>query len=160
MVDTAVARIIHLIFAAIWAGSVCYVAFVVLPLARDGAFTTTEPLTALSGKLTTISRVSALVLLLTGGHLAGRGYSIGGGTRPDLFTSTNGQLVLLMVVLWLVLAALVEIGGKRFESGLEAKKLREPARNVLTVYRAAAVVAIGLLVVSGAITTNLVGQFL
>ncbi len=160
MVDTAVARIVHLIFSAVWAGSVCYVAFVVLPLARDGAFTTTEPLAVLSGKLTTITRVSAVVLLLTGGHLAGRGYSIGGGTRPDLFWSTNGQLVLLMVVLWLVLAALVEIGSKRFERGLEAKKLREPAASVLPLYRAAAVVSIGLLVVAGLITTNLLGQLI
>lgn len=160
MLDIVVARIFHLIFAAVWAGSVCYVAFVVLPLARDGAFTTTKPLTALSGKLTTISRTSALVLLLTGGHLAGTSYSLGSGSRPGLLTSTNGQLVVLMVVLWLMLAALVEIGSTRFEAGLEAKKLREPARDVLAIYRVAAAVAIGLLVVAGVITTNLAGQLL
>ncbi len=60
-----------------------------------------------------------------------------------------------MVVLWLVLAALVEIGAKRLEAGLNGKKLREPASDVLGLYRAAAVVAIALLVVAGAITTNL-----
>ena len=150
MVDTAVARIIHLIFAAIWAGSVCYVAFVVLPLARDGAFTTTEPLTALSGKLTTISRVSALVLLLTGGHLAGTRY-----TADSLVGTINGQLVLVMVALWLVFAGLVEVGARRFEGGLHAKKLREPAAKALPYYRAAAIVGLALLVVSGAITSNL-----
>ncbi|WP_255170620.1 copper resistance protein CopD [Natrononativus amylolyticus] len=148
------ARTAHLVFAAIWAGSVFYVALVVLPLARDGAFNTTKPLETLSSKLTTISRASAVVLLLTGGHMAGTGYSIGGGTGPDLFTSPNGQLVLLMVVLWLVLAALVEIGASRFESGLNGKKLREPAHEALPVFRAAAVVAVGLLVVAGLITTN------
>ncbi|NUB89690.1 copper resistance protein CopD [Haloterrigena sp. SYSU A558-1] len=149
MVDAFLAQTIHLIFAGIWAGSVFYVAFVVLPLARDGAFNTTKPLEAISGKLTTISRVSALVLLLSGGHLAGQRY-----TSETLFETTNGHLVLGMVILWALLAGLVEIGAKRLETGLNGKKLREPAANALPVYRAGAVVAIGLLVVGGAITSN------
>lgn len=149
MVDVLLARTAHLVFAALWAGSVFYVAFVVLPLARDGAFNTTKPLEAIAGKLTTISRVSALVLLFSGGHLAGQRY-----TSERLFESTNGHLVLGMVVLWALLAGLVEIGGKRLETGLNGKKLREPAADALPVYRAGAVVAIALLVVGGAITTN------
>lgn len=159
MVDTVVARIAHLVFAAVWAGSVVYVALVVLPLARDGAFDTTRPLEALAGKLTTISRVSAVVLLLSGGHLAANAYSVGGGSRPALFGSTNGRLVVAMVVLWLALTALVEIGGKRLQAGLDARKLRGPARDALPVYRAATAVAVGLLLVGGAITTNAVGRF-
>ncbi|MFC4247257.1 copper resistance protein CopD [Natribaculum luteum] len=159
MVDIVVARITHLVFAAIWAGSVFYVALVVLPLARDGVFNSTKPLEVVSSKLTTISRVSAAVLFLTGGHLAGRLYTIG-GEGQGLFTSINGQLVLLMVVLWLALAGLVEIGAKRFESGLNGKKLREPARDALPVFRVAAVVAVGLLVVGGLITTGAFVQFL
>ncbi|ELY41535.1 CopD family protein [Natronorubrum tibetense] len=151
MVDTFLAHTSHLIFAALWAGSVCFVALVVLPLARDGAFNTTKPIEVISGKLTTISRVSALVLLLSGGHLAGTEY-----TTERLFETTNGQLVLLMVVLWAVLAALVEIGSKRLEAGLNGKKLREPANKALPVYRVAAVVSIALLVVGGVISTNVV----
>ncbi|ELY92975.1 hypothetical protein C483_06585 [Natrialba hulunbeirensis JCM 10989] len=150
MVETFVTQTLHLVFAAIWAGSVFYVAFVVLPLARDGAFNSTAPLEVISSKLTTISRVSALVLLLTGSHLAATRY-----TSERLFGSIDGQLVLTMVGLWLLLAALVEIGSKRLESGLNGKKLREPAANALGLYRLAAVVAIALLVVAGAITTNL-----
>ncbi|MXV64556.1 copper resistance protein CopD [Natronorubrum sp. JWXQ-INN-674] len=149
MVDTFFAQTIHLIFAAIWAGSVFYVAFVVLPLARDGAFNTTKPLEVISGKLTTVSRVSALVLLLSGGHLAGTGY-----TSESLFNTINGQLVLAMVVLWAVMAALVEIGAKRFEAGLNGKKLREPAGDVLSLYRAAAIVGLLLLVIGGMLTSN------
>ena len=149
MVDTFLAQTTHLVFAAIWAGSVFYVAFVVLPLARDGAFNTTKPLEVISGKLTTISRVSALVLLLTGGHLAGTQY-----TADSLVETTNGQLVLVMVALWLVLAALVEVGAKRLEAGLNGKKLREPASDALGLYRGAAVVAIALLVVAGLITSG------
>ncbi|WP_049927442.1 hypothetical protein [Halopiger goleimassiliensis] len=150
MVEEFVVRTTHLLFAAIWAGSVFYVAFVVLPLARDGEFNTTKPLEAISGKLTTISRVSALVLLLTGARLAQTGYTV-----DSLLGSANGHLVLTMVALWLLLAALVEIGAKRLESGLNGKKLREPAANVLGLYRVAAVVGIALLVVGGAITTGL-----
>ncbi|AXR77120.1 copper resistance protein CopD [Natrarchaeobaculum sulfurireducens] len=149
MVDSFVAQTTHLIFAAIWAGSVFYVAFVVLPLARDGAFNSTKPLEGIVGKLTTISRVSSVVLLLSGGHLAGTRY-----TAEGLFGTINGQLVLVMVALWLALAALVEIGGKRLETGLNGKKLREPASNALGLYRLAAVVAVALLVVSGAITSG------
>ncbi|MFP8951968.1 CopD family protein [Natrialbaceae archaeon A-arb3/5] len=149
MVDTFLAQTAHLVFAAIWAGSVFYVAFVVLPLARDGAFNTTKPIEGISGKLTTISRVSSVVLLATGSYLAEARY-----TADSLFGSTNGQLVLAMVALWLLLAALVEIGAKRLETGLNGKKLREPAANALGLYRAAAVVAIALLVVAGAITSN------
>ena len=149
MVDTFLAQTAHLVFAALWAGSVFYVAFVVLPLARDGAFNTTKPLEVISSRLTTISRVSALVLLLTGGHLAGTRY-----TADGLVGTTNGQLVLVMVALWLALAGLVEIGAKRFETGLNGKKLREPAANALPLYRAGAVVAVLLLVVAGAITTD------
>lgn len=149
MVDTFLAQTIHLVFAGIWAGSVFYVAFVVLPLARDGAFNTTKPLEVISGKLTTITRVSALALLLTGGHLAGSRY-----TAESLFGTTNGQLVVAMVALWAILTGLVEIGSKRLEAGLNGKKLREPASDALPVYRGAAVVAIALLVVGGAITSN------
>ncbi|MFC4542698.1 copper resistance protein CopD [Halosolutus amylolyticus] len=150
MIDTFLAQTTHLLFAAIWAGSVFYVAFVVVPLARDGAFNTTKPLERIAGRLTTISRVSALVLLLTGGHLAGTRY-----TADRLVGSTNGQLVIAMVVLWLAFAGLVEVGSKRFEAGLNGKKLREPAADALPFYRAAAVVGLALLVVAGAITTNL-----
>lgn len=151
MVDMFLAQTIHLIFAALWAGSVCYVALVVLPLARDGAFNTTKPLEVISGKLTLLSRVSALVLLLTGGHLAGMRY-----TSERLFGTTNGHLVLAMVALWAILAGLIEVGAKRFEAGLNGKKLREPAGDALPLYRAAAAVSIALLVVSGMITTNIV----
>ena len=149
MVDQLVARTTHVVFAALWAGSVCFVAAVVLPLARDGAFNTTRPLEVISGKLTTISRVSSLVLFLSGSHLAGTTY-----TAERLFGSINGWLVLAMVGLWLVLTALVEIGAKRFEAGLTGKKIREPAREAMPVFWAGAVAAVGLLIVAGLLSAN------
>lgn len=162
MVDTiisAIFQIAHLVFAAIWTGSVFYVALVVLPLARDGAFNSTKPLEVISGKLTTISRVSALVLFVTGGHMAGTRYTIGANGGADLFTSTNGQLVLVMLALWLVMAGLVEVGAKRLEAGLTGKKLREPARDSLPLFRAAAAVGVALFVVAGLITTGFAARY-
>lgn len=149
MIDVVVARILHLLVGAVWAGTVCYAALAIVPTARDGVFTTTDPLESLLGTVTLISRASALVLLLTGGHLAGRIY-----TSDTLVSTTDGRLVLLMTLLWLTLIALVEIATKRFETGLDAKKLREPARDSLAIFRAAAVVSLALLVVAGAITAN------
>ncbi|QLG49289.1 copper resistance protein CopD [Natrinema halophilum] len=154
MVDVLAARTTHLVFAALWAGSVSFVAVVVLPLARDGEFNTTHPLEAISGKLTTVSRVSSLVLFLSGSHLAGTAY-----TAESLFGSLNGRLVLVMVALWLALTALVEIGAKRFEAGLAGKKIREPAREALPVFRVATLVAISLLIIAGLLSAN-VGRFL
>ncbi|KDE58807.1 copper resistance protein CopD [Halostagnicola sp. A56] len=147
MVDVLLARTAHLVFAALWAGSVFYVAFVVVPLARDGAFNSTAPLETISGKLATISRTSSLVLFLSGSHLAAVVYD-----SNTLFFSLRGRLVLLMVALWLVLTALVEVATKRFESGLNGKKLREPARDALPLFRAAAIVSVALLLVAGALT--------
>lgn len=153
-VDLVLARMTHLVVAAIWAGSVCYVALSVVPAARDGVFTTTDPLHTLLRTLKRVSRASSLVLLLTGGHLAGRIY-----TSESLTSTTNGRLVLLMTFLWLVLTALVEIAASRFETGLDAKQLREPARDSLFLFRAAALVSVALLLVAGAITTNAVTLF-
>lgn len=150
MIDVALARMTHLVVAALWAGSVCFVALVVVPLARDGAFRTTEPLESINGTLQTISRLSSLLLLLTGGHLAGRIY-----TAASLHQTTNGQLVLAMTALWLVLTALVEVATARFGRGLAEDKLREPAARTLTLFRVAAIVAIGLLLVAGSISGNL-----
>ncbi len=154
MVVDTLSRLLHLVFAGLWAGSVVYVALAVLPLARDGAFNTTKPLEVLSSRLTTLSRVSALVLFLTGSHLAAAIYTVDGDGGPGLFTSLEGQLVIVMIVLWVALAGLVEIGAKRFESGLNGKKLREPAHQALPFFRAAAVVAVLLLVIGGLITSG------
>ncbi|WP_247731167.1 copper resistance protein CopD [Halovivax limisalsi] len=152
MIDVALARMTHLVFAALWAGSVCFVALVVVPLARDGAFRTTQPLESITGSLKLVSRVSSVVLFLTGSHLAGRLYTV-----ETLGGSPNGHLVITMTVLWLVLTALVEVAAARFGRGLAEDKLREPAHQTLTLFRLGALVAIALLVVAGSLSGNLAG---
>ncbi|WP_435067450.1 transporter [Haloplanus sp. C73] len=141
-IDTAI-NAIHLLFAGLWAGSVLFVARVVIPAARDGNLDAT-PLREMVGTLRTWTRVSSVVLFLTGGHLAGTRY-----TAETLLGSTRGYLVIAMVVLWLLLTGLVEMGSGRLVRGLDERKVREPAHSATPFFTAAAVAAVALLVIGG-----------
>ena len=142
VVDTAMYTV-HTAFAALWSGSVLFVVAAVLPLAMD-ADVSPEAFGSVVSKLQWVTRVSALLMLLTGGHLAGTGYTV-----ESLTGSPRGYLVLTMVALWLGLAATVEIGSARAQRGVDDEKIREPARDARPFYLTAAVLAVGLLVVSG-----------
>ncbi len=146
VVDTAMYTI-HTAFSALWAGSVLFVAAAVLPLAMDGRL---EPAAFgnVVSKLRWITRISALLLLVTGGHLAGTLY-----TAETLTGTPSGYLVLVMLALWFGLAALVEVGSGKAARGVEEKKIREPARAARPFYLLAAAFAVGLLVVSGLLGT-------
>lgn len=144
-VDTAI-RTIHSSVAALWVGAVLFVTLVVLPVARDGDLNA-APLERIVGRLVTLSRLSALVLLLTGGHLAAAGY-----TATSLTSTVRGYLVLAMLVLWLVLAGLVEVSSSRLRGDLREKRVRAPARDALRWFTAASVVALLLLVDAGLLT--------
>jgi len=137
---------VHLLFAGLWAGSVVFVTVGVLPSARNGSMEP-EPLGAAAARLRTISRSGALLLFLTGGYMAGQVYTSG-----ELTGSTNGYLVIAMIVLWLVLAALVEIGASRISDGVDEKKVRDPARSATRLYQAASVASILLLLIGGVLS--------
>ena len=136
---------VHLLFAGLWSGSVLFTTYAVLPLAMDGE-ARPGPLAAMIGKLRTVSRASALLLLLTGGHLAATRY-----TAESLTGSPRGHLVLAMVALWFVLAGLVEVAGSKLEDGFDAQKVREPAREARPFLLGASLVAVLLLLDAGAI---------
>lgn len=118
-----VTNALHTLFAGLWTGSVLFVALAGLP--DDGV-----------DWLRYISRASALVLLLTGGHLAGTRY-----TAESLTGTTGGWAVLAMVVLWFTLAGLVEVAASKYEDG--------GPEAATTLFRAAAVVAVLLLLDAG-----------
>lgn len=108
-VDTVV-TVVHLLVAGLWTGSVGFVALGVLPAAgRDGVGS--AALRALLGRLVWITRVSALVSLLTGLHMAATMYTV-----DSLTATTRGHLVVGMVVLWAALAGLVEVGASRIRA--------------------------------------------
>jgi len=137
---------VHSVFAGLWTGSVLFVAVAVLPLARDGELNAV-PLATVTGKLTTISRASAVVLLLTGVYMG-----IVRDTAEGLLTSTGGYLVVSMVLLWLGLMVAVEIGASRLTAGTERDKVREPARRARRLFQVASLLALGLLVNAGLVS--------
>jgi uncharacterized membrane protein len=142
---------IHLLVGALWTGSVLFVVWAVLPAARDGEVRP-EPLESVFGRLILLSRGSALVMLLTGGHLAAQLY-----TFESLTGSPRGHLVLTMTLLWLVMAGLVEVGNSRMSDGLDAKKVRTPAKEAGRFYRGAGSVALLLLANAGILAANSAG---
>lgn len=146
VVDTA-AYTIHTGFAAIWAGSVLFVTAAVLPLALD-ADVSPAAFGSVVTRLQWVTRISAVLLFATGGHLAGTRYTAG-----TLTGTPRGHLVLAMLTLWLLLAAVVEIGSARAQRGIDEEKIREPARRARPFYLTGAVFAVGLLVVAGMLGT-------
>ena len=146
VVDTAMYTV-HTAFAALWAGSVLFVTAAVLPLAMDGEFSP-EAFGSVVSKLQWITRISAVLLFVTGGHLAGTLYTVG-----SLTGTTSGYLVLAMLALWLGLAAVVEIGSAKANRGIEAKKIRQPARDARPFYIVGSGFAVGLLAVAGLLGT-------
>ncbi|WP_254534535.1 CopD family protein [Halomarina litorea] len=142
LVDS-IAYSVHLLFAGLWTGTVLFVTVGVLPPALRGN-ADPDPLGFAVSRLTTISRASAALLFLSGGHMAGTGYTV-----ESLFGSPRGHLVLTMVVLWFVLAALVEVGAGKMRRGLDDRKVRTPAHDARPFFRAASVVALLLLLDAG-----------
>ena len=147
VVDTLMTTL-HVLVGALWVGSVVFVAGVILPAATGGALDA-GPLETIADRLVYLSRGASVVMLLTGGHLAGTGYTIW-----SLTGTSRGHLVLAMLVLWLVFAALVEIGRSRLVDGLQEKRVRAPASAATGVFRAAALVGVLLLVDAGLLSSG------
>lgn len=139
---------LHLLFAGVWTGAVVFVTLAVLPLARDGS-ANAAPLASVVAKLRNLSRVSALVMLASGGHMAGTLYTV-----ERLTGETRGHLVLGMVALWLALVVLVEVGGGKLADGFDEKKVREPAREARPYFLAASVVSLLLLLDGGLLASG------
>jgi len=142
-IDVTIGYVIHMLFAALWTGSVVFVTYAVLPVARAGDIDT-DPFADIMSRNLTLSRLSALVLFLTGGHLAGSLYTV-----ESLTGTTRGYLVVTMLGLWLILAGLIEVGTTKITEGLRERKVRTPADDARPFFLGASVVALGLLVVAG-----------
>lgn len=148
VLDTAMTTL-HVLVGALWVGSVVFVAVAILPAAAGGALDA-APLETIADRLVYLSRGASIVMLLTGGHLAGAGY-----TAASLTGTSRGHLVLAMLVLWLAFAALVEIGRSRLVDGLREKRVRAPASAATGVFRAAALVGVLLLVDAGLLSSGI-----
>lgn len=148
MVDgvTTALRTVHLIFAAAWVGSVLFVTFGLLPVARDGDLDA-APTQRILIRLINLSRICALVLLLTGGHLLMTVYGLDGMTA-----TLAGHLVVGMVGLWIALIGVIEVSVARMTDELRAKKVRSPARAFRPWFYAASVIGVLALIDAGLIT--------
>ncbi|MFB6170640.1 MAG: CopD family protein [Haloarculaceae archaeon] len=147
---SAVEYVLHVAFAALLTGGVVFVTWVALPLASAGDVSP-GVLESLIDRLTTLSRASAVVLFLTGGHMAGTRYTV-----ASLTGTPRGHLVLTMLGLWVVLTALVEIAASRMRDGLDSEKVRTPARDGGPVLKAASVVALLALLDAGLLASGVV----
>lgn len=136
--------VVHVLFAVAWVGATVFLAAFLLPAVRSGRITMgLDAVQMLSRRVVQLSRVSFLVLLLTGGHLLGTIY----GLDVGMIASTGrGQLVLAMGVLGVLLVGLVEAGGGRLRKGGEEALL--PAERL---FQAAAGVGLLLFVVAALI---------
>ena len=149
LVDAAV-RVLHVVFAGFWTGSILFMTVAVLPTARSGTIGP-ETLNDVVSRSQTLSRLSVVVLFLTGGHLAGTGYTV-----DSLISGPRGHLVLTMLTFWFVLAALVEMGAARITDGVQEQKVRTPEADARPFFLAATVIATLLLVVAGLLASSAV----
>jgi len=150
----SVATVLHVLFGGLWIGSVVFVALAVLPLGRDAEIDP-DPLGTIVGRVVVLSRAAALVMLATGAHVLYH-VTLGGELSVDPLTSSGrGHLVITMFVLWLGVIACVEIGNGKLSEGLDAGKLREPARYALPWFRVAAVLGIAVLTLGGMLSSGL-----
>ncbi|MFB6087223.1 MAG: hypothetical protein ABEJ85_01785 [Haloarculaceae archaeon] len=139
----SVVTTLHVLFAGLWTGAVVFVAWKVVPLVAAGDVDV-APATALLSGLRLLTRVSALVFLATGGHLAGTKY---GGGR--LLGTVDGYAVVAMLATWLLLTGLVEMGVGRTLSALDDDRLRTAGQENLTLFRVMGLLAVVLLLLGG-----------
>ena len=144
----SVIQVAHVLFAGLWTGSLLFVVGAVLPASTAGSISAAA-MTAITSRLVWLTRSSALVFITTGGHLAGTRY-----TGETLFSTGRGQLVVTMLVLWLALTALVEIGVKRFDRSVAAADVPTAVDATRWIFLLAGVLAAALLVDAGLLATG------
>jgi phosphatidylglycerophosphate synthase len=142
-IDLTVSYVVHMLFGALMTGAVLFFAYGVNPVAHAGNMGP-DTLATATGKLTTVTRVSALLVFLTGGHQAGVLYTV-----ESLTGTGRGHLVLTMLVLWLAMVAFVEVGASKLREGTDRDKVRTPAREARPFLRLASVAALLVLVDAG-----------
>ena len=145
----AVGYAVHVVFGAIWTGSVLFVALGVLPVALQGD-AGVDLLEHAIDRLTTVSRLSATVLLLTG--LWQLSYLYPG--VDALTAAPRGHLVLTMIALWILMAGLVEVGASRARDSLAERKVRTPAADARPFLYAASLVAVLVLLDAGLLAAD------
>lgn len=139
---------LHLLVGGLWAGGVVFVVWRILPLVAAGDVDV-DAARKIGTGTKWLTRGSAVVMLLTGGHLAAAKY-----TSATLTGTGRGHLVLGMTVLWLLMAGFVEGGLARYDAALDDGKIRTAGRASRTLLRAAALAGVALLLLGGWLTAT------
>ncbi|MFW5978035.1 MAG: transporter [Halohasta sp.] len=139
----SVMQVVHVLFAGLWTGSVLFVIGAVLPASTAGTISA-DAMATISSRLSWLTRISAVVFVATGGHLAGTGYTV-----ESLFSTGRGQLVVAMLVLWFVLTGLVEMGSKRLRDASTVADVEAAIESARPIWLAAGAIAVFLLVDAG-----------
>lgn len=134
--------VVHTIFAALWTGSTIAVAGAIVPAAQRNLLDA-DALSLISRRFTYLTLTSVLLLLFTGGHLAGTLY-----TFERLQTTGRGHLVLAMVALWLALAGILHFATRRLTVD-DSETVESAAASARPWFLAASAVSVALLVVAG-----------
>lgn len=109
----AIMYVIHIGYGALWTGAILFLVLGIVPAAKAGSIAPAA-FGLLVSRLTWITRIGAVIFLVTGGHLAGSRYTI-----ESLTGTGRGHLVLTMLGLWLVLTIAIEAVSARLSRGLE-----------------------------------------
>lgn len=134
---------IHTILAALWTGGTVVIAGTVIPAARRELLQS-NGLTLIARRFWYLTVGSVLLLLFSGGHLAGTLYTV-----ETLQATGRGHLVLTMVGLWLVLALLNFFGFRRLTGASSNQSVAAAAIRARPWFLGGSVVSIALLVVAG-----------
>ena len=98
-----------------------------------------------------LTRIGAVVFVVTGGHMAGTGYGDG-----RLFSDPMGHAVLGMLALWLVVTGLLEMSLGKVQTELGNGHIQTAGRENETLVRVAAVLSVVLLLLGGYLARPLV----
>lgn len=131
LVDT-VMRTGHLLAGGILTGSVVFFAFAATRSSASGIGS--EGVNQLASSLATVSRACAVLILVSGGYMA--------AVLGAALQGTAGMLVGVMIVLWLIVTALVEVGNSRLADGAAVGEVKN-------VYTLAALASVLLLLDAG-----------
>lgn len=134
---------VHTLFAALWTGGTLLVAGTVIPAARRELLGE-KALSLITRRFSYLTIASVLLLLFSGGHLAGNLY-----TAESLTSTMRGNLVLAMVSLWLVLAIVLFFGFRKLTDSTSETSVSTAASSARPWFLGASVVSIALLVVAG-----------
>lgn len=145
---------VHMLFAALWTGGTLLISGSVIPAARRELLGL-EALGLITNRFSYLTIGSVLLLLFSGGHMAGTLY-----TAETLFSTDRGMLVMTMVGLWLLLTIVLSIGllrlrttppepTKESQTKTETAVAARIATKARPWFLTGSVVSIGLLVVAG-----------